>query len=42
MDINVTPFKLIPFTDSTAQEFINGEFSGSSIVATNGELKSWM
>ena len=35
---NVTPFKLIPFTDSTAQEFINGEFSGSSIVATNGEL----
>jgi hypothetical protein len=36
--INVTPFKLIPFTDSTAQEFINGEFSGSSIVATNGEL----
>jgi hypothetical protein len=36
--INVTPFKLIPFTDSTAQEFINGEFSGSSIVATDGEL----
>lgn len=36
--LNVTPFKLIPFTDSTAQEFINGEFSGSSIVATNGEL----
>jgi hypothetical protein len=35
---NVTPFKLIPFTDSTAQEFINGEFSGSSIVATDGEL----
>jgi len=36
--VNVTPFKLIPFTDSTAQEFINGEFSGSSIVATTGEL----
>jgi len=36
--INVTPFKLIPFTDNTAQEFFNGEFSGSSIVATDGEL----
>jgi hypothetical protein len=35
---NVTPFKLIPFTDSTAQEFINGEFSGSTAIATNGEL----
>jgi hypothetical protein len=36
--VNVTPFKLIPFTDSTAQEFINGEFSGSTAIATDGEL----
>jgi hypothetical protein len=35
---NLTPFEPIPFTDSTAQEYVNGEFSGSTIVATNGEL----
>ena len=35
---NLTPFEPIPFTDNTAQEFINGEFSGSTIIATDGEL----
>ena len=35
---NRTPFGFQTFTDSTAQEFINGEFSGSAVLVTNGEL----
>ena len=29
---------LVPFTQSTQDEFINGELSGSNILVTNGEL----
>jgi hypothetical protein len=35
---NVTPYGLMPFTQSDAVEFFNGEFSGSEFVVTNGEL----
>tara|TARA_R110001632_G_scaffold55132_5_gene135026 strand:+ start:3156 stop:8807 length:5652 start_codon:yes stop_codon:yes gene_type:complete len=36
--INSTPLGLVPFTQSDAPEFFTGEFSGSSILVTNGEL----
>ena len=35
---NLTPYGYIPFTQDDATEFINGEFSGSEHVVTNGEL----
>jgi len=33
---NVTPYGLVPFTQSTAVEFYNGEYSGSLINVDNG------
>ena len=35
-----TPVGQLSFTQEDAQEFINGEFSGSDIIASNGELNS--
>jgi hypothetical protein len=36
--INNTPEGLVPFTQSGAPEFINGEFSGSTLLVEDGEL----
>jgi hypothetical protein len=36
--INVTPLGDVPFTQDNKEEFIDGEFSGSVITVTNGEL----
>ena len=30
----------VVFTQSDAREFVNGEFSGSNILVTNGELNT--
>jgi hypothetical protein len=38
--INVTKVGDISFTQDDATEFINGEFSGSEYIVTNGELNS--
>jgi hypothetical protein len=38
--VNSTPLGLVPFTQSDAPEFINGEFSGSNILVSNGELNT--
>jgi hypothetical protein len=38
LGFNVTPFGLIAFTQSNAQEFFNGELSGSDLVVENGNL----
>ena len=35
---NPTPFGFQTFTDSTAKEFVDGEFSGSTLVATTQSL----
>ena len=35
---HITPSGSVPYIQSDAPEFINGEFSGSTILATNGEL----
>jgi len=35
---NSTPLGLVPFTQSGAPEFINGEFSGSTLLVEDGEL----
>ena len=35
---NVTPFGFEDFTQDDAREFIDGEFSGSDLVITNGEI----
>lgn len=35
---NITPFGFQPFTDNTAKEFVDGEFSGSVLVATTQSL----
>ena len=37
---NTTPFGYEAFTQDDAREFINGEFSGSAILVTNGELNT--
>jgi hypothetical protein len=36
--INVTPLGDVPFTQDNKEEFIDGEFSGSVITVTDGEL----
>ena len=36
--INVTPLGDVPFTQNNEEEFYDGEFSGSIITVTNGEL----
>ena len=36
--INVTPLGDVPFTQDDEREFVNGEFSGSAILAEDGEL----
>ena len=36
--INVTPLGDVPFTQDNKEEFIDGEFSGSAILVTDGEL----
>lgn len=36
--VNSTPEGLVPFTQSGAPEFINGEFSGSTLLVEDGEL----
>jgi len=38
LGFNVTPFGLTAFTQSNAQEFFNGELSGSSIIVEDGSL----
>jgi hypothetical protein len=38
LGFNVTPFGLTAFTQSNAQEFFNGELSGSDLVVENGNL----
>ena len=38
LGFNVTPFGLTTFTQSNAQEFFNGELSGSNLVVENGNL----
>ena len=38
--INVTPLGDVPFTQDNKEEFIDGEFSGSVITITDGELNS--
>lgn len=38
--INVTPLGDVPFTQDNKEEFINGEFSGSSVLVEDGELNS--
>jgi len=35
---NVTPFGFETFTQDDAREFVDGEFSGSEFIVTNGEL----
>lgn len=35
---NVTPFGISSFVQSDSREFIDGEFSGSAVTITNGEL----
>jgi len=35
---NITPFGFQPFTDNTAKEFVDGEFSGSVLVVTTQSL----
>jgi len=35
---NVTPLGIVPYTHDTMEEFINGEFSGSNYVITDGNL----
>ena len=37
---HITPSGSLSFTQDDAREFINGEFSGSGLIATNGELNS--
>ena len=37
-DSNITPLGLVSFTHDTMEEFINGEFSGSEYVVTDGNL----
>ena len=38
--INVTPLGDVPFTQDNKEEFIDGEFSGSVITVTDGELNT--
>ena len=38
--LNVTPFGFEDFTQDDAREFIDGEFSGSTIIATTGSLSN--
>jgi hypothetical protein len=38
LGFNTTPFGLTAFTQSNAEEFFNGELSGSSLVVENGDL----
>jgi len=38
--INVTPLGDVPFTQNNKEEFIDGEFSGSVITVTDGELNT--
>ena len=38
--INITPLGDIPFTQDNKEEFIDGEFSGSVIIVTDGELNT--
>jgi len=35
---NITPLGIVPYTHDTMEEFINGEFSGSNYVVTDGNL----
>jgi hypothetical protein len=35
---NVTPLGIVPYTHDTMEEFINGEFSGSNYVVSDGNL----
>jgi hypothetical protein len=35
---NITPLGIVPFIHDTMDEFINGEFSGSNYVVTDGNL----
>lgn len=35
---NVTPLGIVPYVHNTMEEFVNGEFSGSSYVVNNGSL----
>lgn len=35
---NTTPTGSVPFVHNTMEEFINGEFSGSNIIVSNGNL----
>jgi len=37
-DSNVTPLGIIPFIHDTMEEFVNGEFSGSVILVSDGNL----
>jgi len=36
--VNTTPLGMIPYVHNTVDEFINGEFSGSNYVVSNGNL----
>ena len=38
LGFNVTPFGLTAFTQSNAQEFFNGELSGSNLIVEDGNL----
>jgi len=38
LGINITPSGALAFTQSNAQEFFNGELSGSELVVENGDL----
>lgn len=35
---NITPLGIVPYVHNTMEEFINGEFSGSNYVVSNGDL----
>ena len=35
---NVTPLGIVPYVHNTMEEFIDGEFSGSNYVVTDGNL----
>ena len=37
-DSNITPLGLVSFTHDTMEEFVNGEFSGSGILVSDGNL----